>query len=207
VSSAVPYPVAARELLRNSLFDAAIRELEAGPWARVTMGGVAAAAGVSRQTLYKEFGSREAFVQALVLREVDRFLDPIAPILAARRDDPRAAIAQALEAFFITAATHPLVRTAIAGEGSEELLPLFTTRGGAVVHHAVGRLTATLLENWPHVPPADAELFAECMVRLAVSLAALPESPSAISAPAIAEVFGPYVEHMTGAGAAGALGP
>jgi len=179
MSSAVPYPVAARELLRNSLFDAAISELEQRPWGRVTMASVAATAGVSRQTLYKEFGSREAFVQALVLREVDRFVGPLGAILAARRDDPRAAI---------------------AGEGSEELLPLFTTRGGEVVRHAVDGLSAILLENWPQVQRGEAQRFAECMVRLAVSLAALPESPSGISASAIAEVFGPYVEHMTATG-------
>ena len=66
-----PYPVAARELLRSSLLDAACEELRQRRWSDVTMAEVALAAGVSRQTLYKEFGSREEFAQALVLREAD----------------------------------------------------------------------------------------------------------------------------------------
>ena len=69
-----PYAEAARELLRNTLLDAARDELERRGWAQITMADIAVAAGVSRQTLYKEFGSRDEFAQAFVMREVDRFL-------------------------------------------------------------------------------------------------------------------------------------
>lgn len=197
-----PYAVAARELLRNSLHDAALRQLARRPWSRVSMGDVADSAGVSRQTLYKEFGSRHSFVETLVLREVDRFIDPIAPVLVASHDNPREAVARALSVFLEAASEHPLVRTIVAGEGADELLRLFTSRGSAVVRHAVARLAALLHEGWPQVDPADAELFAECMVRLAVSLAALPESPSGITPDAIATVFAPYIEQILAAAAA-----
>ena len=69
-----PYALAARELLRNTLLDGARDELQRRPWAEITMADIAAAAGVSRQTLYKEFGSRDEFAQVLVMREADRFL-------------------------------------------------------------------------------------------------------------------------------------
>ena len=59
-----PYAVAARELLRNTVFEAARHELSTRRWNEVTMADVAAAAGVSRQTLYKEFGSRDEFARA-----------------------------------------------------------------------------------------------------------------------------------------------
>jgi AcrR family transcriptional regulator len=196
MSSATPYPVAARELLRNSLLDAAVEQLERQPWGRVTMGDIATTAGVSRQTLYKEFRSRNAFVQALVLREVDRFLDPVAVAIAQHVEDPRTAVSSALGTFLDTAAGHPLIRTVVAGEGTDELLRLFTTRGSPVIHRAVGRLTDILLEGWPQVQRADAALFAECMVRLAVSLAALPESPTGMAPDAIADLFAPYIEKM-----------
>src|SRR5271166_2461590 len=74
----VPYSVAARALLRNTLLDAACHELESRHWADITMADIAVAAGVSRQTLYKEFGSREEFAQVLVMREAERFLDAVA---------------------------------------------------------------------------------------------------------------------------------
>src|SRR5262245_37935052 len=56
-----PYAEAARELLRQTLFGAAREQMEERPWSEVTMSDVAAAAGVSRQTLYKEFGNRNEF--------------------------------------------------------------------------------------------------------------------------------------------------
>ncbi len=201
MSSATPYPIAARELLRNSLLDAGVDQLERRPWGRVTMADIAASAGVSRQTLYKEFGSRSAFVQALVLREVDRFIDPVAVSIAEHVDDPRAAVTAALGVFLAAAASHPLLRTIVLGDGTDELLRLLTTQGSPVLRRAVGRLAAILLEGWPQVPRADAELFAECMVRLAVSLAALPESPTGMTADSIASLFAPYIEQVLAAAA------
>lgn len=199
MSSATPYPVAARELLRNSLLDAAVEQLERRPWGRVTMGDIAATAGVSRQTLYKEFRSRDAFVQALVLREVDRFIDPVALSIAAHVDDPRAAVSAALQVFLTSAASHPLIRTIVLGDGTDELLRLFTTRGSPVLRRAVGRLAEILLAGWPQVDRGDVEPFAECMVRLAVSLAALPDSPTGLTADSIASLFAPYIERILAA--------
>ena len=74
---AVAYPTAARQLLRDTLLDA-MRELIAErEWGQISMAEVARAAGVSRQTLYKEFGTRQEFAQAFVLREADRFLGEV----------------------------------------------------------------------------------------------------------------------------------
>jgi AcrR family transcriptional regulator len=196
VSSSTPYPLAARELLRNSLLDAALAQLQERPWAQVAMGDIAASAGVSRGTLYNEFGSRGSLVQALVLREVDRFIDPVAESIAEHADDPSAAITAALEIFLATAASHPLVQTMLASEGTDEFLRLFTTRGSPVLRRAVERLGEILLAGWPQVDRADIDSFAECIVRLAVSLAALPDSPTGLSAKVISSLFTPYVERI-----------
>src|SRR4051812_34593606 len=75
VSTRTPYPEAARQLLRETLFGAARDQLESKAWSEITMSHIAAAAGVSRQTLYKEFGSRAEFAQAFVIHEGERFLD------------------------------------------------------------------------------------------------------------------------------------
>src|SRR6187455_2294365 len=45
--SRTPYPQAARELLRQTLFGAARDELERRTWSQITMSDIAAAAGVS----------------------------------------------------------------------------------------------------------------------------------------------------------------
>ncbi len=192
----IPYSVAARELLRNTLLDAARDQLQSQRWADVTMADIALAAGVSRQTLYKEFGSRDDFAQVLVLREADRFLLAVEHAVSAHLDDPASALAAAFDVFLTSAAQNPLVRAIVHGHGSEELIPLFTTHGTPLVERAVERLTAVILASWPLVHADDAELLSECLVRLAISYAGLPKGPASMSAASVAKLLGPYVEQL-----------
>lgn len=190
----VPYSVAARELLRTTLLDAACHELQSRRWADITMADIALAAGVSRQTLYKEFGSRDEFAQVLVMREAARFLDAVERAVHAHLDDPSEALAAAFDVFLTAAAENPIVRTIVGGEGAEELLALFTTQGKPLVESAVERITAVMLAGWPQVKAADAELLSECLVRLAISYAALPKGPASMTAASVSRLLGPYIE-------------
>ena len=192
----IPYAVAARELLRNTLLDAAREELRSRRWADVTMADIALAAGVSRQTLYKEFGSREEFAQVLVMREADSFLLAVQDAVAAHLDDPTSALAAAFEVFLQGAAENPLVHTIVHGDGAEELLTLFTTQGQPLVERAAERLTDVMLANWPVAQRQDAELLSDCFVRLAISYAALPKGPAGATAASIAKMFRPYVQEL-----------
>lgn len=199
----VPYAVAARDLLRSTLLDAAGREMAARPWAEVTMSDIARAAGVSRQTLYNEFGSRGEFAQALVLREAERFIEAVQVAIAEHAEDPRVALRATFELFLTVAAENPLVRAIVSGEGADELIALFTTRGETLVQMASARLTGVLLESWPVVGKDEAGLIAEALVRLAISYGALPRGGPGETAEAVAELLGPYVERLVEAASAG----
>ena len=188
----VPYALAAKELLRDTLLDAARNELELRDWSEVTMADVAAAAGVSRQTLYNEFGSREAFAQAFVLREAGRFIAAVESALDAHLDDPKAALTAAFGLFLTAAADDPLVRTAIAGSGG--MLPFVTTQGRPLVQGAAERLGQAILARWPQAAPGDAGLLAECLVRLAISYTALPVASAGMTASSIADLLGPFID-------------
>ncbi|MFE0030716.1 TetR/AcrR family transcriptional regulator [[Kitasatospora] papulosa] len=59
---------------REALLDSAYAALSTLPWTAVRMVDVAAAAGVSRQTLYNEFGSKGGLARALVRRAADGYL-------------------------------------------------------------------------------------------------------------------------------------
>ncbi len=194
-SARSPYPIAARELLRDSLLDAALEELRARPWSEVTMADVARAAGVSRQTLYKEFGSRDEFASALTLREADRFLIAVEDTVRAHLDDPTAALAAAFGLFLTTAAENPLVLAVFRG-GGEEFLELVTIRGKPLVEHAVDRLAAVMRSGWAQADAQGCELLSECLVRLAISYIALPRDPTSVTADSIAALFGPYIESL-----------
>ncbi|MBT2527578.1 TetR/AcrR family transcriptional regulator [Streptomyces sp. ISL-99] len=67
---------------REALLDAALTALAPRPWSGVRMVGVAAAAGVSRQTLYNEFGSKDGLARALVRREAGGYLAGVERVLA-----------------------------------------------------------------------------------------------------------------------------
>jgi AcrR family transcriptional regulator len=192
----IPYSLAARELLRNTLLDAACDELLERRWVDITMADIARAAGVSRQTLYKEFGSRDEFSQALVMRETERFLNAVQDAVSEHREAPATAVSAAFDVFLTAAAENPLVRTIVAGDGSEGLLVLFTTHGQPLVEAATTRLKDMIVATWPLVRRADAELLSECLVRLAISYAALPKGPTSMEADSVAKLLGPYIETL-----------
>ncbi len=193
----VPYAVAARELLRTSLLDAAGELLRDRPWSEVPMADVAAAAGVSRQTLYAQFGSRDDFAQAYVLREAERFLVAVEEALAGHLDDPARALAAAFDVFLTAAADDPFVRAVVFDSGAHGLLPLVTTQGRPLVEAAAERLAAMMVADWPQIALSDAHLLAECLVRLAISYAALPSGPASMTAESIATLLGPHLERLT----------
>jgi AcrR family transcriptional regulator len=193
-ASAKPYRIAARQLLHDTLFDAARELLHERPWAQITMAEVARAAGVSRQTLYKEFGSRDEFAQAFTIREGARFLDAVERSIASHLDDPRAAVQAGLEVFLEAAAEDPLVKLLLEDDGTGGMLPLITTQSGPVLVWASARLGDAMRAGWPHARDEDVELLADTFVRLAISYVTMPRASPGETAAAAATLLAPYVE-------------
>lgn len=197
-SARTPYAEAARELLRQTLFDAARDELAERPWSEVTMSDIASSAGVSRQTLYKEFGNRNEFGLAFVINVGESFLDEVDQAVIANVDDPRAAVGAALELFLRTAGEDPLIRMLLSDDGSGGMLPFVTTQGMPVVQWATARLATTIEQGWPQAPKADVLLLSEALVRLAISYITAPsESPESIAA-SVADLLGPFIDKALG---------
>lgn len=193
-----PYPQAARQLLRETLFGAARDQLEHRSWSEITMSDIAGAAGVSRQTLYKEFGSRDEFAQAFVIHEGERFLDAVDAAVREHLDDPRAAVGAALGVFLRSAGDDPLVRILLSDDGTGGMLPFVTTQGMPVVYWATARLTETIEAGWPQAPPAKVRLLAESLVRLAISYITAPSEAPETTAVRAGELLGPFIDHALG---------
>jgi AcrR family transcriptional regulator len=192
-----PYAVAARELLRETLLVAARDELGRHPWGEVTMAQVAEAAGVSRQTLYNEFGSRQKLAEALVVREIDVFLTGVAEVVDANKADPRVAVAAAFDGFLLSASENPLFMEAISGQRGD-LLPIIQSEASPGIERATEGVMAIVGEGWPHVSEREARLFAECVVRLAFSCAMVPTAGGGMDGTAVVEVLGPYIDRVLG---------
>jgi AcrR family transcriptional regulator len=188
------YLVAARRLLHDMLLDAARELLAHRHWPEVTMAEIARAAGVSRQTLYNEFRSRDEFAQAFVLREEERLITAVEATIRAHLNDPVKALEQAFGVFLTAAAEDPLIRRLLSEDGADGMLPLVTTRGRPVVEGAVARLDEIVLSCWPEVRRGHVKLLSESLVRLAISYAMLPAGPATMTATSIATLLGPYIE-------------
>jgi AcrR family transcriptional regulator len=187
------YAQATRSLLRERLLDAADELLRERAWASISMADIAGGAGVSRQTLYNEIGSREDFAQAYILRESGRFLATVERAVNDHLDDPHAALCAAFEVFLDAAAENQLIQTVLTGDGSDGLLALFTTHGAPVLALTTERLAAILIDGWPQVDVADLQLLADTLVRLAISHAALSDGPPEQTAASVSKILGPFV--------------
>ncbi|WP_320065241.1 TetR family transcriptional regulator [Micromonospora sp. RTGN7] len=169
----------ARQRLRDGIVDAARAQTVAEGWDGVRMGEVATAAGVSRQTVYNEFGSKAGLAEALARREVDRFVTDMRANLDAHGDDVRAGAYAAISHTLAAAADNPLIKAILtsARGGSDELLPFLTTRAELVLIESTGALLEWATAHLPTTDPAALAFAADSIVRLVVSHLVLPRAP------------------------------
>lgn len=148
---------------RESLLNAALAALADLPWSGVRMVDVASAAGVSRQTLYNEFGSKDGLARALVRREADTYLYGVERLLA-RSAGAADRLVSVAEWTVGEARARPLLRALLTGCWGERLpAPMPACRGTAMCGVPAQRRADAGL-------PAPAELFAAVRDRSLVAL-------------------------------------
>jgi AcrR family transcriptional regulator len=193
-TAAVPLPGGGG--VRERLVAAAAELTTESGWASVTMGKVAARAGFSRQTVYNELGSKPALGQAMVLRELERFLAAVEEELDSY-DDLVAAIRSAAERILRMARANPLLDAVLAsahgvtrGErGSDnELLPFLTTDAAPLISAAAAVIAERLPERFPDtgLDEHEAEIAIDSVVRLVLSHVMQPADDPERTADAIA---------------------
>lgn len=195
----MPYQEAARQLLRQSVFDATRELLDARDWGEVTMADIATAAGMSRQTLYNEFKSRQGVAQAYVLRLVDGYLDDVEKAVADHPFDVKVALREAFSGFLAGAASDPMVRSAILGIAKPDVMRLVTSEGAPVLEVATARLCRIFVESWADVDERDARLLSTHLVRSALSYVTLGPTAGEDPAADISELLAPFVDSVIGA--------
>ena len=158
--------------LRERLVEAASEITCATGWSDVTMAKLADRVGVSRQTVYNEVGSKPALGQAMVMRELDRFLALVATELD-RHDDVVEAIRAASERILVAARDNPLLHAVLstAQGGTSELLPYLTTQAEPLVEAATTMIAEHVDKRFPDLGLSDEELATglDTVVRLVLS--------------------------------------
>ena len=182
--TAEPLRLTFRRHVRDHALDAARTLTVERGWARVRMGDVAALTGVSRPTLYKEFGDKQGLGEALIMAETERFLVGISRTLDAHPEDAAGGITAAVEHVFAEADASPLLCAILtsARDADNELLPLLTTRSAPVLDAATRTLVAWFDEHFPQLEPQDLADGVDALVRLVVSHLVLPVDDHATTA-------------------------
>jgi AcrR family transcriptional regulator len=178
--------------VRDRLLDAAFTLVESNGWERLRVAHVAAAAGVSRQSAYNEFGSKDALGEALVVREFERHLLGLQECLLDQRDDVEAAVAEAVLYTFRQAAASPLLTgiltSARTGWGSGDLVEMVRKRSEPLLPYAVKAVAELVELNRPDLEQRSVELAIDTVIRVAISYLVTPDGPAEDAARRIALV-------------------
>jgi len=184
-----------RASLREALLDAAADLLPDRGHAGLRMADVAARAGVSRQTVYNEFGNKAALTQAVALRTASEFLDGIRQRFETA-DGLLAGIHHAVVYTIEHARENRLVAAALGTEAGEDLLPLLTSRGEPILTAAADLAAEQYREFEPGLSAEAAALLAETVVRLSLSHLVLPTHSAAEAADAVTAVVEPAIRQF-----------
>jgi AcrR family transcriptional regulator len=190
----IPYAEASRVLLRDSILDGMREMLLSRDWSSITLSDVARAAGISRQTIYNEFGSRQGLAQGYALRLADRLVDQIEDAIVGNVGDVYAAFLQGFRDFFAESAADPLVISLLSGGTKPDLLQLITTDSGPIITRASQRLTETFMNSWVRASEEDAGVLARATVRLAMSYVSMPPEADHDVARDLARLMSPFAE-------------
>jgi AcrR family transcriptional regulator len=157
--------------------------LLARDWSSITLSDVAKAAGISRQTIYNEFGSRQGLAQGYALRLADRLVDAVERAIEANVGNIYAAFLDGFRSFFLESASDPLVISLLTGAAKPDLLQLITTDSAPIITRCSQRLTSTFMHSWVRANEEDSGVLARAIVRLAMSYVSMPPERADLGAP------------------------
>ena len=171
--------------VRDRLLDATIEAASIHGLSRLSVGDVAARAGLSRQTLYKHFPNKDALVAEAVLREAQAMVGQIVAA-AESLDDPQASLEAAILLTLRLTREHPLLDRLVRTE-PEALLPLLIGDGGVVAVAVRSVVEQIIGERLPDLDPVEIRRVADLLSRVLISYAvSAPDDPPEVVASFVA---------------------
>ncbi|WP_323793557.1 TetR/AcrR family transcriptional regulator [Nocardioides sp.] len=172
---------------RERIVDAAVTLTGDVGWAQVTMAKLADVVGVSRQTVYNEIGTKSRLAEAMILRELERFLAVVTVAFDAHPDDLIDAIREAARTVLEHAQDNPLLHAVVsATHGADtELLPLLTTHADSLLVTAKAVIGERLTAFDVSLEERRVDAAIDAVVRLVLSHVMQPSGPPDETADAI----------------------
>ena len=173
---------------RDRLLTAAARFTAEHGWGALTMAKLADLIGVSRQTVYNEIGGKPQLAEAMVLRELELFLDLVDSAFQDNPDDLVSAIETAAFRVLDLARTDPLLHAILSSSqgANSELLPLLTTNSEPLLGAAGKMIRAHVATYDVHLDEHRIEALIDMVVRLVLSHVMQPAAQPAQTAETIA---------------------
>ncbi|GAA5104881.1 TetR/AcrR family transcriptional regulator [Alloalcanivorax gelatiniphagus] len=156
---------------RDRIVAAAVEMTTSSGWASVTMSRLADAAGVSRQTVYNEVGSKPALAETMVLGELARFLQVVEQAFDAEPDELTRGVERAVSDVLTYARANTLLHAVVsATHGADtELLPLLTTNAAGLLGVAKEVISARVAPYQPGIDPDHLDPAIDMVVRVVLS--------------------------------------
>ena len=160
-----------RALRLERLLDASAAIITEEGWDRLSMTRVAERSGVPRQSLYKEVGTKAELGEAVVRREVDRFLAGVREGIERHPASVTEGLTAAARFALDYGEANALLKAIVQPAHDSELLALLTVRPEAVLGQATTVVASTLQSVHGKSSPKGKELDAlvDTMVRLTLS--------------------------------------
>lgn len=160
--------------MRDRILDAATRRYLRQGTERATLSAIADEAGVSRPTVYKYVGDRDAIASALVERELEIFFDLLREVLESQ-PDARSRVVEGLVFAVRYAQGHDLFQRLLRVEPGV-VLPRLTTEARPVLDATVEVLLPYLVEarRDGQIRQVEPRRAAEWIARIGISLILTP---------------------------------
>ncbi|WP_051581348.1 TetR/AcrR family transcriptional regulator [Pseudonocardia acaciae] len=169
----------------DRILSAAYQQAEDFGLRRFTMDDVARRVGLSRVTIYRYFPKKDQLMNALLMRELRRFLTRADAVIDAQ-PTPEAKLVEGLLFCLGFLRGHRLLTRLLRTE-PELILPHLTTRAGAVVTAArswiARHVRAEVAAGRLALPDQDIDMLCELLVRTVISLVITPETVLPVDSP------------------------
>ncbi len=187
--------------MRRTILDVTAQLTVQEGWANLTMGRIAQEVGVSRQTVYNEFGSKTTLAEELVMRELARFLQVVQQAFEDHPDDFIDAVRAAVRGVLEFAAGNALLHTALnrPERTDSDLLALITSDSAPLLDSAKAVVTAAVENARVEVSPTYLPTVVDLVVRTILSHVVTPSGTPQETADGIAwatsRLIGPGARH------------
>jgi AcrR family transcriptional regulator len=172
----------------SGIADAALRQFELFGVTRSTIEEIARRAKLSRVTIYRRFPGKDALIEAVMLRELRRFLRDLDSAIEPL-SDPDEMVVEGFAFTLQAVRSHRLLQRMLESE-PEMLLPYLTVKGAQFVGAARDFLAKRIARERKD-EHLDKELLtvAEIVVRLILSFLLTPQTPIDLDDPRAVRAF------------------